>query len=249
VQSPGIRVTSCQDVPGPVGVVNINTGDGDTTTTSNFIYTVPKVAVGGVNPASGGEAGGDQVTIFVTGINATDINATRVQFGDQTAVKVRLVPGGIVVTSPRFTGTFQTQSCISGTQTGTQKIPTSVDIKVTNLLSTCNDTSTKAFFYTPSDSTCQVTPPPPPTAPTASFTFFRVGGPTSNQVQFHDTSSGAPTSWQWDINNDGSIDFVTQNPLVDFGSFGGPGVHTVRLRVSNAGGSNETVQQVTVPVP
>ncbi|HZF09339.1 MAG TPA: IPT/TIG domain-containing protein [Thermoanaerobaculia bacterium] len=246
VQSPGIRIASCQDVPGPVGVVNINTGDFDTTTGASFIYIVPKVAVGGVSPASGGEGGGDQITVFVTGIDPAILNATRVQFGDQTASNVRLVPNGIVVTSPRFTGTFQTQSCISGSQTGTQKIPTSIDIKVTNLESTCNDTSSKAFFYVPTDGSCQVTPPPPPTPPVASFTFFRVGGAASNQVQFHDTSSGSPTSWAWDFTNDGTIDSAAQNPLF---TFPGPGTYSTRLRVTNAGGSNETVVQVTVPVP
>jgi len=247
VQSPGVRVTTCRDVSGAVGVVNINTGDGDDTQTGdgpigNFVYIVPVTAISSVSPTSGGEFGGTQVTILGTGIDAN----TRVQFGDQVAVFVRTVPGGIVVTSPRFTGQFQTQACTSGSQTGTQKIDTSVDIKVTNFQSTCTDTSSKAFFYTPSDGSCQVTPTPPPAAPTASFTFFRVGAANSLQVQFKDTSTGTPTSWMWDFTNDGTFDSSAQNPIFTFPA---PGTYSTRLRVANTGGSNETVVQVTVPVP
>jgi hypothetical protein len=247
VQSPGIRVTTCRDSSGPVSEVNINTGDGDSTQSgdgpvASFVYIVPVTAISSVGPSSGGEFGGDQVTILGSGIDAN----TRVQFGDQVAVFVRTVPGGIVVTSPRFTGQFQTQVCTSGSQQGTQKIATSVDIKVTNFQSTCTDTSSKAFFYSPADGSCMVGPVTPPTAPTASFTFFRVGGPASLQVQFKDSSSGAPTSWAWDFTNDGTIDSVQQNPLFTFPA---PGTYSTRLRVTNAGGSNETVVQVTVPVP
>ena len=104
---------------------------------ASFIYVVPKIALASVSPSSGGEAGGDQVTILGPGVDAN----TRVQFGDQVATFVRTVPGGIVVQSPRFTGTFQTQACVLGSQQGTMKIETSIDIKVTNFLTTCTDTS------------------------------------------------------------------------------------------------------------
>ncbi len=253
VQSPGLRVSTCRDVPGPVGVVNINTGDGDDTASGdgpsgNFIYVVPITAIASVSPSSGAEGGNDQITVLGSGIDAS----TRVQFGDQVAIFLRTVPGGVVVASPRFTGTFQTQTCISGTQQGTMKLDTSVDIKVTNFASTCTDTSSKAFFYSPADRSCQVTPvtppppPPPPTPPIASFTYFRVGGPMSLQVQFKDGSSGGPTSWAWDFTNDGVFDSALQNPIFTFPA---PGTYSTRLRVTNAGGSNETVLQVVVPAP
>jgi len=255
VQSPGLRVTTCRDVPGPVGVVNINTGDGDDTATgdgptANFIYTVSLTSLASISPTSVVDGTSLPITILGSGINGS----TQVQFGGQNANLVSVVPGGVIVTSPRFTGTFLTQTCFVGTTSGTMKIATPVDIKVTNLASTCTDTSTKAFLYipAPADSGCMTTPvpppppPPPPTPPVAAFTFFRVGGPTSNQVQFKDGSSGSPTSWAWDFTNDGVFDSFAQNPIFNFPA---AGTYSTRLRVTNAGGSNETVIQVVVPAP
>ena len=49
-------------------------------------------------------------------------------------------------------------------------------------------------------------------------------------VKFHDLSSGNPTSWAWDFNNDGIIDDITQNPTF---SYSLPGTYSVKLVVSN----------------
>jgi PKD repeat protein len=248
VQSPGIRVASCSDVAGPVGVVNINNGDGDDTSTGdgpngNFVYVVPKIAIASVSPSSGGEAGGDQVTVLGPGVDAN----TRVQFGDQVATFVRTVPGGIVVQSPRFTGTFQTQACVSGSQQGTMKIETSIDIKVTNFLTTCTDTSSKAFFYTPADRSCMVppvTPPPPPpppppvTPPVSSFTFTTSG----LTVIFSDSSTNTPTSWLWNF-GDGATSNA-QNPVHTYAA---ANTYVVSLTVTNAGGSSTSSKFVKVP--
>jgi hypothetical protein len=237
VQSPGIRVATCQDISGPIGVVNINTGDGDDTATGDgpsgsFIYIVPKTTIAAVSPSSGPEGGGTQVTILGTGIDAN----TRVQFGDQVATFVRTVPNGIVVQTPRFTGTFQTQSCLSsdGTQQGTRKIDTSVDVKVTNLSSTCTDTSSKAFFYSPTDASCMlppVTPPPPPpppptvNPPVSSFTFSTSG----RTVIFNDTSSNTPTSWFWNFGD--GFTSTSQNPVHTYAA---DNTYVVSLTVSNS---------------
>ncbi len=253
VQSPGIRVTSCNDVSGPVGVVNINTGDGDDTASGdgpmgNFIYTVPKTAITGVSPSAGSLNGGTQVTVTGSGI---DVN-TQVLIGGQTATPVGTVANGIVVLSPRFTGTFLTQTCFVGTTAGTMNLDTPVDVKVTNLTSTCTDTSVKAFFYQPADRSCMttpVTPPPPPVvpAPVASFTITTSG----RQAIFDDTSTGAPfTSRIWDFGDATPQNGNTQSNQSVSHSYAAAGTYTVTLTVTNActtGNCTSTLKQfVTV---
>jgi PKD repeat protein len=252
VQSPGIRVTSCSDVSGPVGVVNINTGDGDDTASGdgpmgNFIYTVPLTAITGVSPSAGSPNGGTQVTIKGSGIDGN----SQVLIGGQTATPVGVVANGIVVTSPPFTGMFLTQTCFVGTTAGTMNLDTPVDIKVTNLASTCTDTSVKAFFYQPTDRSCMttpVTPPPPPVvpAPVASFTITTSG----LQAIFDDTSTGAPfISRTWDF-GDGGQNFSTSTNQSVSHPYAMAGTYTVTLTVTNActtGSCTSTLKQfVTV---
>ena len=83
--------------------------------------------------------------------------------------------------------------------------------------------------------------------PVANFTF--VNGGLINEIDFTDTSTGAPTTWAWDFTNNATIDSVAQNPTHDFTGDGGPGTYSVRLTVTNAVGSSTIVKQVQVPVP
>ena len=53
-------------------------------------------------------------------------------------------------------------------------------------------------------------------------------------VNFKDFTKGQPTSWAWDFNNDGVIDSTLQNPNYTYTA---PGNYTVKLTVSNDGGS------------
>lgn len=76
------------------------------------------------------------------------------------------------------------------------------------------------------------TPVPPPTA-----NFF--ASPTSGYaplgVQFYDQSTGSPTSWAWDLDTSSpSTDSTSQNPYNVYSA----GTYSVKLTVSNAGGSN-----------
>ncbi|MBL8729567.1 MAG: PKD domain-containing protein [Planctomycetes bacterium] len=50
------------------------------------------------------------------------------------------------------------------------------------------------------------------------------------QVQFTDASTGAPTGWMWDFDNDGNVDSTAQNPVTTYGT---PGDFTVKLTVRN----------------
>jgi hypothetical protein len=75
--------------------------------------------------------------------------------------------------------------------------------------------------------------------PIASFTFSVTG----NFVAFTDTTTGDPTSWRWDFNDDGATDSVEQSPVHEFS---GPGSYIVRLTASNAFGSSTASRLVTI---
>ena len=86
-----------------------------------------------------------------------------------------------------------------------------------------------------------VTAPPPPTA---SFTVDKSSGLVPLTVSFTDTSSGSPTSWQWDFgDNTGS---TQHNPRHTYNS---EGTFTVMLTASNAGGSTTAQKTITVTAP
>ena len=68
----------------------------------------------------------------------------------------------------------------------------------------------------------------------AAFTSSVV---TGTVVQFTDTSTGGPTSWQWDFDNDGIVDSTLQNPVHVYPL---AGQYTCKLTVADAF-SNDTV--------
>jgi PKD repeat protein len=69
--------------------------------------------------------------------------------------------------------------------------------------------------------------------PVSSYTFEQNG----LEVNFKDTSTGLPTSWEWDFGDGTAVD-NTQNPAHTYGD---PGVYNVSLKVTNAEGSNTFV--------
>jgi PKD repeat protein len=79
----------------------------------------------------------------------------------------------------------------------------------------------------------------PPAPPVANFTGTPRSGNAPLSVQFTDTSTGSPTSWAWDFNNDGVIDNTTRNPVYTYPS---PGTYSVNLTVTNAGGSDSELK-------
>ena len=78
-----------------------------------------------------------------------------------------------------------------------------------------------------------------PTAPTASFSAAPTSIAPGGMVQFMDTSSGTPTSWAWDFENDGMVDSTAQNPTHVYNTLGS---YDVRLTVTNALGSDTLTQ-------
>jgi PKD repeat protein len=71
--------------------------------------------------------------------------------------------------------------------------------------------------------------------PTAAFTADVTSGVAPLTVHFTDQSTGSPTSWAWDFNNDGTVDSTSQNPTYTYTT---PGSYTVKLTVSNTGGND-----------
>lgn len=86
------------------------------------------------------------------------------------------------------------------------------------------------------------------TAPTATFTATPLSGDAPLTVAFTDASTGGPTSWAWDFNNDGTTDSTAQSPSYTYNT---PGIYTVKLTVSNAFGTDDETKTnyVTVKTP
>jgi len=86
-------------------------------------------------------------------------------------------------------------------------------------------------------------------APVANFTAYPLAGNAPLTVQFTDTSAGGPfTSFGWDVNGDGTIDYTVQNPVHIYTN---PGSYTVSLTVINATGMSTLTrpEYITVTQP
>lgn len=84
-----------------------------------------------------------------------------------------------------------------------------------------------------------------PLIPVAGFHCNPTQGNAPFTVHFIDTSSNNPTSWQWDFDNNGSIDSSVQNPTHTFTS---AAIYSVRLVASNADGSDDFIQSNYISV-
>ncbi|HEX5096900.1 MAG TPA: PKD domain-containing protein [Acidimicrobiia bacterium] len=80
----------------------------------------------------------------------------------------------------------------------------------------------------------------------ASFTSSVL---TGTLVSFTDTSTGGPTSWQWDFESDGIVDDTTQNPAFFYPA---AGQYTCKLTVADAFSNDSTTLTFgigIIPVP
>jgi len=71
---------------------------------------------------------------------------------------------------------------------------------------------------------------------TADFLASPLSGKVPLTVQFTDTSSGGPTSWQWDFNSDGTIDSTAQNPSYTYTA---AGTYSVTLKAIDGAVSDD----------
>jgi len=77
------------------------------------------------------------------------------------------------------------------------------------------------------------------TLPVANFTANVTAGDAPLAVQFTDASTGSPTSWAWDFEDDGVVDSIEQNPVHIYAA---AGTYTVNLTVTNDAGSDSAVK-------
>ncbi len=87
-----------------------------------------------------------------------------------------------------------------------------------------------------------VTLPSTETALSASFTYAAASSP-ADTIDFTDTSTGSPTSWQWDFDNDGTTDSTLQNPSH---TFPGTGDYPVTLTVASGSDTSTATDTVSV---
>jgi PKD repeat protein len=104
---------------------------------------------------------------------------------------------------------------------------------------TVNLTATNTAGSDDETKTGYITVNPPVVAPVANFTGTPTSGTTPLTVTFTDASTNTPASWAWDFNNDGVVDSTAQNPSYTFES---AGLYSVKLNVTNAGGSDIKIQ-------
>lgn len=81
--------------------------------------------------------------------------------------------------------------------------------------------------------------------PVADFTASPRSGSKPLTVDFIDQSSGEPTDWYWDFNNDGIVDSTSKNPSYTYSANGD---YTVKLTVTNAGGSDSETKAAYIRV-
>ena len=79
----------------------------------------------------------------------------------------------------------------------------------------------------------------------ADFVATPLVGDLPLQVQFTDASQGVPASWEWDLDGDGTVDSMAQNPSFTYTV---PGVYDVSLTVSALGASDTELKSAFIVV-
>ncbi len=74
---------------------------------------------------------------------------------------------------------------------------------------------------------------------TADFTSTDTSGQAFFGTHFIDASTGNPTTWQWDFDNDGIVDSTDQNPYYVYTS---AGTYAVRLVVTNGSNTDQEIK-------
>lgn len=74
----------------------------------------------------------------------------------------------------------------------------------------------------------------------AAFSADPIAGVAPLTVQFTDESTGEPVTWEWDFENDGSVDAFTQNPEFTYAE---PGIYSVSLTVSDSEYSDSEIKE------
>jgi len=184
-----------------------------------------------------GKSGG--VGSVYTGFALTRPAATAAPVADFTAsVTSGTAPLEVTFTdsSSNFPDSWEWDFDNDGTVDSTERNPTftfnsvdTYDVKLTATNAIGPGNVTKTGFITVSV----------PVAPVADFTATPVSGAPPLAVSFTDTSSNFPDSWQWDFENDGTVDSTEQNPSHTYPAAGS---YAVKLTVGNGSGSDSVTK-------
>lgn len=148
---PGGASASCANVPILLSVTSLRAGCGPlTNTAAPFAYEILRPTITSVSPSSMPQTGGQTVT--VTGTNFKTPMTVTV---GGTTVNATVASAGVLtfVAPPVGDASFLTQPCGPG-GLGSQRIPTSFDVRVTNPTTSCAATAPAAIVYQPTDTTC-----------------------------------------------------------------------------------------------
>ena len=153
-----------------------------------------------------------------------------------------MVPGasvinGYTVTAAPGGATCQTTGALTCTVTGlTNGTAYTFTVTAANV----------AGVGAPSDPSAPVTPQAPlPPAPVAGFSSDVVSVTVGGSVSFADSSTNNPTGWSWVFEGGTPSSSTAQNPTVVYNT---PGVYSVSLTASNAGGSNTVTKPSSITV-
>ncbi len=86
------------------------------------------------------------------------------------------------------------------------------------------------------------------TPPVASFTTNTTSGTAPLTVQFNDTSSNSPTSWNWSVGDGNWYNTTVFGARNGTYTYTNPGSYTAQLTVANAGGQSTTNPGTTITV-
>jgi PKD repeat protein len=106
-------------------------------------------------------------------------------------------------------------------------------------------TATNSCGNTSITHTVSINSVPNTNPPVANFSFTPASGCAPLSVSFTDNSTNTPTTWAWDVDNNGTIDYTTKSPTHIFSVAGN---YTVKLKVSNANGFDSITKTNVITV-
>lgn len=233
-------VTACADVVGPVGVTNINTGNGATGLTFRYLVEQTRPFISNVSPSSA-TAGPPPVTI--SGGNFTGV--TSVRFGDRTASFTITSDSSISATAPSTGAAAPT--CPAGVAAGVPTSVGTVSVTVRNASTGCESTGAQFTNLVP----CVVAPTAPDLvlSKTSIPTAVAPGGTVAYRVLVSNAgTAAAAASTMTDVlpvgvtfvscaPTQGTCGFApaTMTVTASFGAIPGPGTASADIVVTIAG--------------
>jgi PKD repeat protein len=217
-----------------------NTATGQSVTSlGTFTFTSAQLQLSSIVPNAGSPAGSTLVAINGSGFVTTSSLRVLINNVPATGVTVNSSTNLSAIT-PAFTGAFDTETCTtSDSSPGHRFRSKAVDVKVTDLNSSCTDTLPGAYTYVP-DTSCRADANPP----VANFTYDTVTGQPLSIRFLNQSSGGRPTTFQWTFGDNTSSSQETPTH-----TYAAAGSYLVTFTVSNGAGTSSISKQITVPIP